>query len=200
MLSYSEKIFHLFGQSACMDAIQKVRQQYPIPLSRGTTQAAILIPLVPSEHNSELHLVLTKRTENLAHHANQICFPGGVFENTLDQNTWQTAIRETEEELGIAQSHWKPVGSLDQWATTSGFLVTVHIGILSEPPQFRLNPQEVAKVLTIPCQHLQAREFIYAPHPQSQSHAVWQLHYEGELVWGFTGLMLQLLSRCLAQA
>ena len=70
-----------------------------IPNSEELSPAAILIPLVT--HNGEWHLVFTRRTNFVSTHQNEVSFPGGSFEIS-DINLENTALRETNEEIGIS--------------------------------------------------------------------------------------------------
>jgi len=83
--------------------------------------AAVLVPIVP--RSSGLHVLLTRRTDHLSAHAGQVCFPGGRAE-AGDVDVVATAMRETQEEVGIAAPFLQPFGFLDSLETVSGFSVT----------------------------------------------------------------------------
>ncbi|MBT6406345.1 MAG: CoA pyrophosphatase, partial [Rhodospirillaceae bacterium] len=83
--------------------------------------AAVLVALI--EHAHETTILLTRRTENLAHHPGQISFPGGHME-AHDETPEETALRETEEETGLARCHIDIIGRLDDYQTRTGFCVT----------------------------------------------------------------------------
>lgn len=70
---------------------------------------AVLVPLV--ELNGQLHLLYEVRSAKLRHHAAEVCFPGGSMEE--GETAVQCALRETQEELGIAPEHIEIIGELD---------------------------------------------------------------------------------------
>jgi len=109
--------------------------------------AAVLVPLF--WQGDELHIMLTKRSEQLKHHSGQISFPGGGFDKA-DMTIRQSAIRETHEEIGIEQKYIEVVGYLDNIKTISGFFVTPFVAILKSGYQIKINPDEVSEVFSVP--------------------------------------------------
>ncbi|MFK8011734.1 MAG: CoA pyrophosphatase [Marinicellaceae bacterium] len=109
--------------------------------------AAVLIPL----HwiNDEIHILLTKRSEDLKHHSGQVSFPGGGFDES-DITIRQAAIRETEEEIGISENYIDIVGYLEDLKTISGFYVTPFVAILKDGFEIKINEQEVSEVFSVP--------------------------------------------------
>lgn len=109
--------------------------------------AAVLVPL----HwvDDEIHVLFTKRSEQLKHHSGQISFPGGGFEES-DGTIRQAAIRETEEEVGITSEFIDVVGYLEDIETISGFYVTPFVAILQENFELKINPKEVSEVFSVP--------------------------------------------------
>ncbi|OLD39558.1 MAG: hypothetical protein AUI83_22950 [Armatimonadetes bacterium 13_1_40CM_3_65_7] len=114
----------------------------------GLTRAAVLIPLLVQDGTP---LVLfTRRTDTVQHHKGQISFPGGATEQG-DVDALATALRETEEEVGIPRGIVEVLGTLDDvHATVSGFLITPFVGIISDPVPLRINTAEIAEVLSVP--------------------------------------------------
>lgn len=99
-------------------------------------------------------LIFTLRPTTLTHHAGQISFPGGGFEPG-DENLATTALRETEEELGISTHEVEILGKISPlYIAPSQNLVHPYVGWLAELPTFDPNPVEVAGVLSIPLTHL----------------------------------------------
>lgn len=113
--------------------------------------AAVLILL--HQYQGEDHLLLTKRTETVAHHKGQICFPGGVHD-AGDPNLWKTALRETFEELGITPETISYIGALDPMMTPTGFMVFPFLGALTQPLAVHPSPHEIAEVFSVPLSHL----------------------------------------------
>lgn len=111
-------------------------------------RAAVLVPLFTQGQN--VNLVFTRRTESVEHHKGQISFPGGAADED-DQDLLSTALRETEEELGILARDVRILGALDDVFTfVSGFLITPFVGVVTYPRAFTINEVEIAEVITIP--------------------------------------------------
>ncbi len=114
----------------------------------GLRRAAVLVPLFVDD--GEPGVLFTRRTETVEHHKGQISFPGGAADPG-DPNPQSTALRETEEELGIPPDRVQVLGALDDLPTTvSGFVVTPVVGIIPLAFALRVNSAEIAEVLTVP--------------------------------------------------
>ncbi len=109
--------------------------------------AAVLVPIVLRE--AGLTVLFTRRTDNLAHHAGQISFPGGHVEPD-DARPADAALRETEEEVGLARRHVRVIGRLDRYVTRTGFDVTPVVGLVTPPFAVAPDPTEVAEVFEVP--------------------------------------------------
>ncbi len=156
--------------------------------------AAVLVPLVNRPQGATV--LLTKRTDHLKNHAGQISFPGGRVDDT-DRDAIHTALRETEEEIGLAETHINVVGHLDEYVVGTGFLVNPVIGVIEPPFDLNLHEQEVAEAFEVPLS--------YALDPQNiERHArdfngtkrhffaiTWNDYY----IWGATAGMLRNLSQ-----
>ena len=113
---------------------------------RQPTHASVLVPLVQRD---ELMVLLTQRTDHLTDHPGQISFPGGRAEST-DANATATALREAEEEIGLASRFVEVLGSMPTYTTGTGFIVTPVVALIA--PQFTVHadPFEVAEVFEVP--------------------------------------------------
>lgn len=111
------------------------------------TRAAVLVPIF--ERSGEPHFLLTKRTEDVEHHKGQISFPGGTVDE-VDGDITSTALRETEEEIGLCRDHIRVCGIISDIAIPTGFVVTPVVGFLDMLPSLTLNRQEVESVLEVP--------------------------------------------------
>jgi len=161
---------------------------------RPLVPAAVLVPLI--ERLDGFTLMLTRRTADLRHHAGQISFPGGRVEPE-DDSPEITALRETQEEIGLAGHQVEIIGRLDRYITRTGYSITPVVGILVPPFELRLDPREVAEVFEVPL------DFILDP----VNHQRCRLNYEGEelefyampwgeyYIWGATAGMLHSLYR-----
>lgn len=165
---------------------------------RELLPAAVLAPLV--DRPEGLTVLLTQRTDHLHHHGGQISFPGGRVE-AHDADPVETALRETEEEIGLERRHVEVIGFLDLYQTVTGFLITPVVGFVE--PSFQLNPDpfEVADVFEVPL------SFILDPHNherrsidfKGRERRFYVLPYEDRYIWGATAAMLVGLARRLAQ-
>jgi 8-oxo-dGTP pyrophosphatase MutT (NUDIX family) len=115
--------------------------------SRDLIAAGVLVPLF--ERNGELHVVLTQRTDEVEHHKGQISFPGGV-KNEQDTTIIETALRETEEEIGLSRNAVDVLGILNDFQTPSGFCITPVVAFLLSVPSFSINAVEVSQIFDVP--------------------------------------------------
>jgi len=94
-------------------------------------------------------VLLTRRTDHLRDHAGQISFPGGRAE-THDEDAVATALREAEEEVGLARSHVDVIGALPHYTTVTGFIVTPVVALVQPGLDLALDPFEVAEAFEVP--------------------------------------------------
>lgn len=116
------------------------------------TPAAVLLLIY--EKAGEPYVVLTRRTEDVEHHKGETSFPGGAFDPD-DGDLVTTALRETEEEIGVRPEDVEVLGQLDDIVTITGFLVSPFVGVLGTSSYpFVVNAQEVAELVEVPLRHL----------------------------------------------
>ena len=157
------------------------------------TPAAVLFPIVLRDNGQTV--LLTQRTAHLKDHAGQISFPGGRVEEE-DQSPVHTALRETEEEIGLAREHVEVLGFLPEYRTGTGFRVTPVVALVKPPFELALDPFEVAEAFEVPL------AFLLDP----ANHKRHSLHYRGALrhffampygdyfIWGATAGMIRSLT------
>ena len=116
-------------------------------LPKRRLPAAVLIPLIDRQNG--LHVLLTQRAANLRDHAGQVSFPGGRIEPT-DQDAWHAALRETQEEIGLAPETIEFGGYLPDHIVGTGFRVTPVVGFVQSPVKLSLATSEVAEVFEVP--------------------------------------------------
>jgi len=151
--------------------------------------AAVLVALV--DRPEELTVLFTQRTAHLAHHAGQVSFPGGHLEPN-DGGPEETALRETEEEIGLHRSQVTVIGHLDTYITRTGFIVTPVVGIVDPPFDIRPDPHEVADVFEVPL------AFLLDPDNHQRCNAEFEgvvryfyaMPYGERYIWGATAGML----------
>ncbi len=154
--------------------------------------AAVLVPFVCVD--GEWNLLFTKRTNGVAKHQGEISFPGGAAEKS-DSDLIETALRETCEEIGVARTKIKILGSIDPVPTVSNYCVLPVIGIIEWPAELFINTDEVEKVLFIPIEWLKRKENWYQKEfffDNGKSKTV--IHYRDigdDHLWGLTAMLAQ---------
>ena len=154
--------------------------------------ASVLIPLVLRDGG--LTVLLTQRATGLNHHAGQISFQGGRFEIS-DVSTVETALRETEEEIGLGRHHIDVLGNLPEYKTGTGYLVTPVVSLVHPPFDLITDPAEVAAAFEVPLaylmngQHHQRRVF-QMPDGSGQR-SFYAMPYQQHFIWGATAGMLR---------
>ncbi len=151
--------------------------------------AGVLIPV--RSHTSGLSVLLTQRTAELKHHAGQVSFPGGRMEQS-DADIEATALRETCEEIGIAEEQVSIIGYLETMPTVTGYAVTPIIGLVDGSIELTVDKSEVEYAFEVPL------DFLTDPGSQSMVEREWQglsftmveFHYENQRIWGATAQML----------
>jgi len=113
------------------------------------TSSAVLFSIIPYE-NKPYDLIVIHRTDKGSRHRGEISFPGGKFDPLLDNSLEETALRETEEEIGVPKSRIKILGCLDDMVTLTKFIVTPFIGIIDKDQILVKEEREVQEILKIP--------------------------------------------------
>ncbi|MGH8623418.1 MAG: CoA pyrophosphatase [Burkholderiales bacterium] len=169
-----------------------------IALQEGTrvTEAAVLVPLI--DRSGRVQVLFTQRTAHLDDHAGQISFPGGRVEQG-DASREETALRETEEEIGLASGSVAVLGRLPEYEIPSGFRITPVVGWIETPFALNPDPFEVAAVFEAPLEHFldaaryQRRQFRF----RGRHRHYLAIPFEGRYIWGATAGMLYNLCRLL---
>jgi len=113
--------------------------------------AAVLVPLIL--RGGEVDVLLTQRTAHLNDHAGQISFPGGRVEER-DVDLHATALREAEEEIGLAAAAVEIIGELPEYTTVTGYRVTLIVGLVERPFELALDDFEVSEAFEVPLEFL----------------------------------------------
>lgn len=114
---------------------------------RPATAASVLVPLV--QRPGELHVLLTRRTDHLHDHAGQVSFPGGRAE-PADADAVATALREAQEEVGLAPALAEVIGTLPTYTTVTHFVVTPVVALVRPDYTLAPDPFEVAEAFEVP--------------------------------------------------
>jgi 8-oxo-dGTP pyrophosphatase MutT (NUDIX family) len=159
---------------------------------RRLKPASVLIPLVVRADG--LHVLLTQRTAHLTDHGGQISFPGGRAE-PHDADAVATALRESEEEIGLARTHVEVLGTLPDYITGTGYRVTPVAALVHEPFTVRADPFEVAEIFEVPlaflmdgAHHERRSAFI---SERAGHRTFYAMPYRGHFIWGATAGMLR---------
>lgn len=157
--------------------------------------AAVLVPLV--ERPEGMTVLFTRRTDHLADHPGQISFPGGRMEPG-DRDAVETALRETEEEIGLTRRRIEPLGRLDVYTTSTGYHVTPVVGLIRPPFELRIDHREVAATFEVPL------DFLIDPASRREEKLIrdgvelvrYAFVYEERTIWGVTaGIIVNLCDR-----
>ncbi len=171
---------------------------------RDSAAASVLVPLV--ERNEGLTVLLTQRTAHLRDHAGQISFPGGRAEPG-DADAVATALREAEEEVGLARQHVEVIGSLPEYRTVTHYIITPVVALVRPPFTLALDAHEVADAFEVPLSflmtpaHHQRHSFEFAGHRREFLSMPWPRPDGGGepyFIWGATAAMLRNLYRFLS--
>ena len=156
------------------------------------TPASVLIALV--QRPGGLSMLLTQRTAHLTDHAGQISFPGGRAED-YDTSAEDTALRETEEEIGLHRRHIEIVGTLPDYMTGTGYRVTPVVGLVVPPFALAPDANEVAEVFEVPLRFLMDaanhRRLSFELPEGAGRRRFYAMPYERFFIWGATAGMLR---------
>ena len=114
------------------NSVNKMMSTRPSPLRK----ASVLIPITRHKPGKNSEIVLTVRSKNLNSHPGQISLPGGS-EEAIDSDVVATALRESEEEIGLAQDDVEVIGRLGDMALPSGFQITPIVGLIEPDLEYR---------------------------------------------------------------
>ncbi len=169
-----------------------VKEPEPAP---GFLPAGVLVPLFFS--GGAAQLLLTQRTWNLKDHRGQIAFPGGV-RDPEDPHLLATAIRETQEEIGLDPGVVEILGSLNPVTTVTGYWISPYPALIPYPYEFSPNQREVKRLIFVPLEEFLQPALWSTRLFEFKGQTVWAcyFHYGKTLIWGATArIILELLAR-----
>ena len=174
------------------DTSTNIYQQNVIP-------SAVLVPLI--ERSMGIRIILTRRSKYLKSHGGQISFPGGRMEKE-DISPAHTALRETQEEIGIDTDAVEIIGCLDNYSiVTTGFRITPLVGFVNPTQKFKRNESEVESIFEIPLTVVMNKKNY---HKESRTikdvnYSYQVLPYEEHRIWGATAAILLNLCNLLSK-
>jgi len=170
---------------------KRVGGNFEFNYEESPRKGAVMIALY--EENGKLYFPLTQRPNYKGVHGGQVSLPGGKMEPE-DDDLLTTAIRETQEEIGISISRAEVIGSLtDLNVTASNFIVRPVISFLKQKPEFNRDPREVEQIFTAAIDHLSAeetlkeKELVVGPNIKLQAP---YFDIAEKVVWGATSMIL----------
>jgi 8-oxo-dGTP pyrophosphatase MutT (NUDIX family) len=162
------------------------------PAPAGARPASVVAPLYAGPEGPGV--ILLRKTEGLVPHSGQIAFPGGRRHPGEDELA--CALRETQEEIGLAPAHLEILGTLDRYATVTDYLIAPFVARLrSWPVPLVPDPHEVAAILSVPVARLLAPGTLRATVRETPvgPRTVNFFEIGDEVIWGATAAMLRQL-------
>lgn len=161
-------------------------------------EASVLIPILTFK--KDLEILLTKRSNSLKNHPGQIAFPGGK-KDQIDSSPIETALRETQEEVGLNPKNVEIIASLPSHKTATGFVIKPYLGLINQPFSETLRQGEVDEIFTVPYEYILNEEnfSIQTRKWNGSQRSYYVVPYGPYYIWGATARILLNLSRALSQ-
>jgi len=163
-----------------------------MPIDKKYRLASVLVII----YGDDPIVVMTEKPKHLKFHAGEISFPGGKFDDG-DDDLLETALRETNEEIGITITRDQVIGQLDSVITlNSGFLIFPFVAALEKIPPLSANA-EVEKIFHIP---LDSFLKTVAKDPDPTHNIIQEMftfEYQNQIVWGASARILKQIQICL---
>ena len=153
--------------------------------------AAVLVPLI--WRNSGWQILMTKRAAHLSYHAGQISFPGGALDAS-DKGLIDTALREAHEEISLAPSSVRVMGSLLPVRSPAGFIVQPIVGVVARDifDELSADPAEVDSIFTLPLAHIGQRDnfSLVSRRTDGCDNSYWVVSHPEHYIWGLSARVL----------
>ena len=178
------------GEAAHQKMASAARYRLGIKPNERTRRSAVLICFYPYQHSIYLPLILRPQYDGV--HAGQMAFPGGRIER-IDENLTRTALRETQEEIGIRVLDVRVLGLLTElFIPPSNFFVQPVVGVLPYRPDFYPDPREVEAVVEVELDTLLDETIVGNSQVEVRGLTVDAPFYQiqGYRVWGATAMMI----------
>jgi 8-oxo-dGTP pyrophosphatase MutT (NUDIX family) len=173
--------------------VRQIRAEHDYPLREPGRPAAVLIPII--QHPQHLSVLFTERAAHLKHHGGQISFPGGKQE-VYDANLLATALRESQEEIGLKPEDVEIVGQLPRYRTVSRYEVLPYIGFIPAPLSLQLDHNEVASTFEVPLNYLldKNNHLIHWVKRKNEQFPVYFIPWQDKHIWGATAAFVRNLA------
>jgi 8-oxo-dGTP pyrophosphatase MutT (NUDIX family) len=153
--------------------------------------SAVLLLLFEKE--GECHVLFTRRSDKVAHHKDEISFPGGTIDPD-DSDLLHTALREGAEEIGLDPRDVRILGRLDDiFTVTTGFMITPYVGVFPYPYKFQINTDEISELIFLPLRvlaeecHVEASEVTW----EGKKLKAYHFYLQDHIIWGATARILK---------
>lgn len=172
--------------------IMRTGPKFPKPLEymkKKAIPSAVLILLFPN--NNTFNFILTLRSQRVETHKGQISLPGGAQEQ--DESLEKTALRETEEEIGVSPETIELIGRLSTlYVPFSGFDIHPYVGWATEMPEINISVEEVDKIISVPVTELIDSNNLRIKNTSLRGIPVKMPYFnlKNEIVWGATSMIL----------
>jgi 8-oxo-dGTP pyrophosphatase MutT (NUDIX family) len=180
-----------------LNEVVEKKRQYKAEDAATAIPSAVLVIIHYHDSGSSPHVFMTKRGADLKAHKGEISFPGGRFSDG-DGSLLATALRETEEEVGIVFQPADILGSLQPVRTmTSNHFIVPFVTVRDMLPQVRVSAAEVAEVLDVPLMETLATREPDTEHFHLSKNAYRFSSSNGKIIWGATARILEQLHKAL---
>jgi 8-oxo-dGTP pyrophosphatase MutT (NUDIX family) len=152
--------------------------------------AAVLVPIVARPGG--LTVILLQRPQTLSAHPGEISFPGGKVDEG-DRSPAETALRETEEEIGLDRRHVEVLGYLDAYQVGSGFRIVPAVGLITAPFALRTDAREVVQAFEVPLAFLMdgANHLKLSRQARGRTQWFYAMPFEERYIWGATANIIR---------
>jgi 8-oxo-dGTP pyrophosphatase MutT (NUDIX family) len=153
-------------------------------------KASVLIPLV--ERDQEIEVLLTRRSQNLRSFSGHVSFPGGK-QDPEDASDYATALRESQEEIGLSEVEVRSFGVLEQILSPQGCLVTPFVGAIPAEFEPTINEAEIDSVFWAPLSFFMNDDnhtLRQVSNRRPYSYYTHHFFYGPYHIWGMTALLI----------
>lgn len=179
----------LITQGLVAQGFSPLEEKQPQPIDDELGEAAILLALTQNQENPGI--IFTKRAEHLNSHRGEVAFPGGKWEEG-DSDLLATAMRETEEEIGLPPQQVNMIASLPVMKTRHQVRVRPYVGLIPEGLSLVANPAELDAVFEVPVRYLLDPSNLTTDHFVGPDYSLRMpcYIYQSYRIWGFSLVVL----------
>ena len=172
-----------------LDSIKQKLEQINLTDPTKYKKAGVLILLIKDNDDEEYNILFTKRSEQLKTHSGEVSFPGGKWEEG-DSNLYQTALRESNEEINLDMENVTKLGPLNFLLSRHKIEVNPFVGYLNQLQDFKGN-FEIDEIFTVPISFLMNEENIEYKEFNRKDLKVYipSWVYNGNRIWGLTAMI-----------